>query len=91
MLKMALHFTIVYFLITLLYVTYVYGTKSAAANAEIEQLKLNYQHVNARLQNLENENERLYSEITTLQTRASKSFLAGLFVNLIVKYIFAFN
>lgn len=91
MLKMALHFTIVYFLVTLLYVTYVYGTKSAAASAEIEQLKLNYQHVNARLQNLENENERLHSEITTLQTHASKSFLAGLFVNLIVKYIFAFN
>lgn len=88
---MALHFTIVYFLITLLFVTYVYGTKSAAANAEIEQLKLNYQHLNARLQNLENENERLHSEITTLQTHASKSFLAGLFVNLIVKYIFAFN
>lgn len=75
-------FTIVYFLVTLLYMTHVHGTKSATASAEIGQLKLNYQHMNARLQNLVNENQRLNSEITTLQTRASKSFLAGLFVNL---------
>lgn len=71
--KMPLHFTISYFLVVLLYVTYVHGTKSATASADIEQLKLNYQHMYTKLQNLVNENQRLNSEVTRLQTRASKS------------------
>lgn len=84
---MPLHFTILYFLVVLLYVTYVHGTKSATASADIEQLKLNYQHMNTKLQNLVNENQRLNSEVTRLQTRASKSFLAVMFVNTLLRYI----
>lgn len=86
--KMPLHFTISYFLVVLLYVTYVHGTKSATASADIEQLKLNYQHMNTKLQNLVNENQRLNSEVTRLQTRASKSSLTVIFVNTLLQYIF---
>lgn len=85
--KMPLHFTILYFLVVLLYVTYVHGAKSPTASADIEQLKLNYQHMNTKLQNLVNENQRLNSEVTRLQTRASKSFLAVMFVNTLLRYI----
>lgn len=84
---MPLHFTILYFLVVLLYVTYVHGAKSPTASADIEQLKLNYQQLNTRLQNLVNENQRLNSEVTRLQTRASKSFLALMFVNTLLQYI----
>lgn len=79
---MPLHFNLVYFLVALLSVNNVHGTKPAID--EIEQLKMLYQSMSAKLQNVESENQRLNSEVTRLQTRKCLFiyiYIAGLLVN----------
>lgn len=75
--KMPLQFSLVYFLVVLLSVNFAHGIKPA--NVEIEQLKVLYQSMSAKLQNVEYENQRLNSEVTRLQTRStSVAFTARL-------------
>lgn len=74
---MSLHFSPVYFLVAMLSVNYVHGTKPP--NDEIEQLKVLYQSMSAKLQNVESENQRLNSEVTRLQTRKCLSISLRVF------------
>lgn len=75
--KMPLQFSLVYFLVVLLSVNFAHGIKPA--NVEIEQLKVLYQSMSAKLQNVEYENQRLNSEVTRLQTRKCLSISMGFY------------